>query len=145
MSSGWRGDRDGLGLLADVQAHVDAAGVVRAERQRLLLVGLEAGELDLEVVGAGNRPASRYWPRSSLTAVCTRLVPVLVTVTVAPGRTPPLGSWTVPRMVAVVEPCANAVVLVSSQRACGCDAPHSGATSGVPYSPVEPNSTIYHS
>src|SRR5687768_17907859 len=35
------GDRDGLGLLADLEPYVDAAVVARAERQRLLLVGLE--------------------------------------------------------------------------------------------------------
>ena len=50
-----RGDRDRLGLLADFEPDVDAAVVVRAERERLLLVGLEAGELDLQVVGAGEQ------------------------------------------------------------------------------------------
>ena len=37
-----RGDGNRLGLLADVEAHVDAAVVARAEGERLALVGLEA-------------------------------------------------------------------------------------------------------
>ena len=44
----------------------------------LLLVGLEPGELDLQVVGAGEEAGEEYWPRSSLTAFCTAFVPVLV-------------------------------------------------------------------
>ena len=51
----------------------------------------------------GNKPEKRYCPRSSLTVVCTARVPVLVIVTFAPGRTPPLVSSTVPRTVAVVD------------------------------------------
>ena len=38
-----RRDGDRLGLLADIEPHVDAARIVRADRDRLLLVGLEPG------------------------------------------------------------------------------------------------------
>ena len=62
----------------------------------------------------GKMPLRMYWPRPSLTAVCIAFVPVLVSVTVAPGRTPPLESWMVPRMVPVVDPWPSAVVLASS-------------------------------
>src|SRR5712692_4182616 len=40
--------------------------------------------------------------------VCAAVVPSLVSVTVAPGRTPPLASSTCPRSVAVVEAWAPA-------------------------------------
>jgi hypothetical protein len=45
------GDRNGLRLRTDLQLDVEAARVVRADTQALLLVGLESGQLDLEVVG----------------------------------------------------------------------------------------------
>jgi hypothetical protein len=51
---------------------------------------------------AGKRPVNMYPPRSSVTAVRTALVPMSVSVTVAPGTTPPVVSSTVPRSVAVV-------------------------------------------
>ena len=47
---------------ADLEPHVDAAVVVRAERQALLLVGLEPGELDLQVVGAGEQAGEEVLP-----------------------------------------------------------------------------------
>jgi len=53
----------------------------------------------------------RYAPLSSVTVVATDFVPLFVRVTVAPGSTPPLLSWTVPRRVAVVEDWAKAAVL----------------------------------
>ena len=62
----------------------------------------------------GKMPLRMYWPRASLTPVCIAFAPSLVRVTVAPGRTPPLESWMVPRMVPVVEPWAQAWVVVSS-------------------------------
>jgi len=53
----------------------------------------------------------RYEPLSSVTVVAVDFVPLFVKVTVAPGSTPPLLSWTVPRSVAVVEDWAKAAVL----------------------------------
>jgi len=58
----------------------------------------------------------RYPPLSSETVVATAFVPLFVRVMVAPGSTPPLLSWTVPRRVAVVEDWAKAAVL-SARRA----------------------------
>ena len=49
---GLRGDRHRLGLPADLEAHVDAARVVRAEQDRLAFVRFEPGQFDLEVVGS---------------------------------------------------------------------------------------------
>ena len=69
---GLRRDRDRLGLLADIEPHVDTTRIVRADGDRLLLVGLEPGELDLQVVGAGEQAREGgNCPRSSLTVVCT--------------------------------------------------------------------------
>ena len=80
-------------LLADFEPDVDAAVVVRAERDGLLLVRLEPAELDLHVVGAGEEAGRRGTARdASLTVDCAAFVPALVSVTVAPGRTPPLES-----------------------------------------------------
>ena len=59
---GLRRDRDRLGLLADIEPHVDTTRIVRADRDRLLLVGLEAGELDLQVVGAGEQAREEVLP-----------------------------------------------------------------------------------
>ena len=54
-------------LLADIEPDVDAARVVRAERHALRLVGLEPGELDLQIVGAGKDAGEQV-----LTAVVAR-------------------------------------------------------------------------
>ena len=48
---------DRFTLLADLQLDVDAAIVGRADGDSFLFVGLEPGELDLHVVGAGEDAA----------------------------------------------------------------------------------------
>ena len=82
-----RGDRHRLGLLADVQADVDTAVVAGAERKGFPLVGLESGELDLEIVGAREEAGEEVLPPIVADGGLHRRWPVLVTVTVAPGRT----------------------------------------------------------
>ena len=80
-------------LLADVETDVDAAIVVGAERQPFALVGLEPGELNAQIVGAGKQRGELVLTAFVAdVAVWTAFVPVFVTVMVAPGRTPPLGS-----------------------------------------------------
>ena len=138
------GDRDGLRLLADFQPDVDAAVVVRAECQPLLFVGLEAGELDLQVVGAREQGAEQI-----LAAVvgdrglhglgacvdggdcCARKDPAARVLHRAANRR---GGRSLSKCRGTrQQQCANC----RTER-------HCRTTSGVPYSPERSNSTIGH-
>ena len=116
---------------ADRELDVEPRALADLERDHLRAL-LEAGQLDVDLIAAGDQVDDLIRRRSRSSTWCdSTLVARLVTVTVAPGTTPPPVSRTTPLSVAR-STCACAIAPVRSSTAPSPPAPETSVSSMVP-------------